>query len=1746
MKIRDLQEYIKDYTKGDIPKKLGTEEDEFYLNLKGRPYTDIKGMLGTMAAFAKNKHIQIFYEFLQNADDEASSNFYTFFDKENLLIINDGNTFPTQELYKFLDVGRGNKMNEPNKKGKYGQGSKLLYDFFLDKQQEELGIEGKIEKLRTQALIEELSAPILFSWKGETMVDELINFDVEKDTLQFQNKYDDLDYPLLTRIIYTYYPSSPFEKKIPFDKDVEVELFSKEHLNQFINFFKSVSQELPISTLTEGTALFIRLGRGQYEQLQETVNSQKFSHDIEVSLFLLDNVKRVKLQHIPAINRDNLVKAFIIENLEDSKKEVPFTLIYPKEPQDYDASEVSNFFQYFPILTEVHRFKFIIHSNIYDITQDRQSIDISEGKGNNADRLKVIGETLQQYVQKLKLQKEKFISFFLCYLLSESSQTKFYNETFLDNLKEAFTQNIPTQTGFRDSAEYVKIKNTSLSINPKDVGLENYDWLHSDLDNYQERVQKIFDEIEKWNIIDLLNKAEYENIVKWLKTLSEKDYKTLLNELVENTSETSNISAIPFIKFDDNEFRSLNEVLETEEPYFLITEKTKSIKDILKNKCEAKTNLTPFNTSENKLFQNIIKSFNEDNSLFDKINYHLLKEGFREKLNHHEKWTIFRNFHEQFDTRQIKDKIAKELLIFQNTEGKNKPLCELHPHANDLAPSGILNHYQMKYSETEFDDFSQIYQYTLKDKPNDLWNLFYENWEEIHLPEIKGKVEHIKVVYKDLHNLYETTNNQYNKHLKNLNFVYTYTTKGEFVTPEQVLYHQHLSNFSEQDYQTLIDFLEENTDYEFIPYEHLEAFKDYVSDYTSSVSCNNLKFTKDDFVPIEKKELLLLQKLKNSDEKFFAHFVVKEDDKTLQIKVKTDKEYQYFLGDSYRELNQFLQESDYYRLPRTLVSDFGNDESVLKESDVFATRLIDDYGGEPALMELVYQVTPNIKKRYVIKVLDDGFDLHSEGEKYDKKSFEARFIEIGVNLEMIEQVRENTSIDGKLLRQFEWRDDVSFTVDDETYVTFSLEELLPAKANGSRVLEKVKDLFPDDIPSDKIFTQKLAPLKDIKADLFQSANSLFDNTKESIKRITFLVAYYLSEESNQDTKPSIPKLQFKTELLEDFYNQGQKGLINYEKYYQLEDFSPSQCLQSKDPNLLYNTEKLPDWVQTWLNKHKEQEKAQKFLEAIGVSPETHATIQMRKALKNNERLNNKEDIDKLLENDFFSKNTFEWFAKNQDHPLKKGNNNYDTLSKLIEYYTKKHKVLPKYMLYLETEHEYKYNKTTVENTIYFVFRDTKRMVKAKNKYALNIINAYSTNNDFKELLKNNKIYQANIIGDIVEEKAKNAQEWNTHYYKEWKKDEKVKYTIKIAHEPFPFKYVLKYNQESHLIEENHDGKIAMTEHNGQKTIYIYQDGFEERSILKILQNHEENPDNEEDREQFFKGDEKSQFIKLLSLALPKEEDNKLLEQVKKANLQESDFKTLETIKNAGFERPQEIQTLIETNNKPRIELEEELSAEQKKQIRENIDELLKITEKFSQEELTEILENADRIKAFLEEEVKSKINEITGYMGEMLTYYDLKDRFEKEKIENIEHALQHVGDTQKEYDIVANYNDQEYKIDTKTTIKTIKEASQDESAIPIFIKISQYNYVIENPGINYVIDRVSLADMEDEYIIELKNIYQDQAMKVELEDIKSSIKQKIEEYMKIPENIKKYRQASIMFTMSFKNILNEELPFRKM
>ena len=132
--------------------------------------------------------------------------------------------------------------------------------------------------------------------------------------------------------------------------------------------------------------------------MKEALDNNSLIAGIQTSLSIVPSLERITINDRSFKSESNFNR--IPLNLGDNEqyKEKKADLILPDVPTEMQT-ELSNFFQSFPITEANHGLKFIIDSDLYNILGSRQSIDYTEV--NNQKKLERIGESLCEYFMGL-------------------------------------------------------------------------------------------------------------------------------------------------------------------------------------------------------------------------------------------------------------------------------------------------------------------------------------------------------------------------------------------------------------------------------------------------------------------------------------------------------------------------------------------------------------------------------------------------------------------------------------------------------------------------------------------------------------------------------------------------------------------------------------------------------------------------------------------------------------------------------------------------------------------------------------------------------------------------------------------------------------------------------------------------------------------------------------------------------------------------------------------------------------------------------------------------------------------------------------------------------------------------------------------------------------------------------------------------------------------------------------------------
>ena len=407
MKVRDLRQYIKTISKGNETLELVGSNKEYFLNMMSGQGQKVDALIAGAASFANNAKEQLFYEFVQNAYDASADSLFFYANEEFLIVLNNGEPFFTDlnifdlpegeeprdgQLYNFLAKGKSLKLNDDDKLGKYGQGSKLLYTLLAD-----INHNVNTEELLKDAIINNKKGPYLVSWHNMSQLDAwLIN-----DDEWIPAQADDVEnHILFAKILMSYYPIAPGQ---------DLERFSNEEAQRAIKAFNElVDPPRNKSFLTRGTALIIPLGKGKYDAIIEENNLENVRARLGVFASITADQERnvgKSLKHIYVMGKEaeqHPVSSLFVDFVEEGNK---FHYHFAFNPI-FAEKNVVNFFKGLPILQTKYRFGFILDSQILEVDDSRQRISDTE---KTCDQLRLAYTHLVDELKSLLVtNREKF------------------------------------------------------------------------------------------------------------------------------------------------------------------------------------------------------------------------------------------------------------------------------------------------------------------------------------------------------------------------------------------------------------------------------------------------------------------------------------------------------------------------------------------------------------------------------------------------------------------------------------------------------------------------------------------------------------------------------------------------------------------------------------------------------------------------------------------------------------------------------------------------------------------------------------------------------------------------------------------------------------------------------------------------------------------------------------------------------------------------------------------------------------------------------------------------------------------------------------------------------------------------------------------------------------------------------------------------------------------------------------------
>jgi len=679
---------------------------------------DLGKLLGTIALNVAADD-QAIYELIQNADDCKSSFFSVSYNENYLLCINNGNYFSDRDMSAIINVAGNYKEGEDI--GTFGIGFKILHRL--------VGADDGRE-----AIINDYAGPIIFSWNKFFQLeaflkeDEIkVGFDVKKDS----------ENPWLVKLLYTCFPSHLDEKIKLQNYDTEGVKFSKDELTEMRAFLKQSLQNVNLketNNLKNGSIFFLKLGKGKSKFLDEGID--KIKSGLSYSFKFLNSLHKIY------INGEEIKVKAVLDyshsfpigsnefkeiNPKNKNRDINFTFAFYRDYKkaiDLQNELAPNLYTFFSMDEEKNGFSFLLHCNAFDMNNDRRKLQANSQI--NEKLLPLIAQNIIEYSNKQKENNRSlFLSLYANFLLSKDPKNKPHiNNSFSKFIHQYISENIPTKNGFSANAQNVKINKLNIPLNLSFFGLSHIQWFE-----WNDKSDKLLiDEatktdklgIDEWDIRDIVEKSNLEDINSWISNIDDNTYIAFLKELDDSNLRIDTrikLCNVKLFKFSDGQKYSLYEVTgdiinrfdgnsgnykffksgNKKEDYIFHTQKTINIDHELK-----KLNFIICDLEISKY----LKRFFNDNWIVYYFNdiqpekniYHWIAAKCKsDNLSPEEKKRLFLNFINE-DTRfdNITENILKNLELFCDSNLNIKPLKEL---IGNIKTPAWLNPFKLKQDE---------------------------------------------------------------------------------------------------------------------------------------------------------------------------------------------------------------------------------------------------------------------------------------------------------------------------------------------------------------------------------------------------------------------------------------------------------------------------------------------------------------------------------------------------------------------------------------------------------------------------------------------------------------------------------------------------------------------------------------------------------------------------------------------------------------------------------------------------------------------------------------------------------------------------------------------------------------------------------------------------------------------------------------------------------------------------------------
>jgi hypothetical protein len=1197
---------------------------------------DIPGYLQSILKIAEDG--QAVYEFIQNAVDCDSSQFWIYFNQDYFIAINNGTSFEINELASILNIAQSEKRNLEDtsrcgKIGRFGIGFKLVHRL--------VGENDGSQELTT--ITEEgIKGPIMFSWSSHNQLLDLLKEDrvFEQINLNNETKGEYLNSPWLLKIILTNFPAAPNESA----KDFNYQRFIPFPLSELLElkgYLKSsLGDVLQNRTLlSKGSLFFIKLGKGKSDRLSNESVALEIGVNHSMSFFK-------KLQKI-TINSTEITKKNQVKwiDFEIGKNETEFAEIQPeylfcpiKIAFGYYTNfnllqtlhKQPNFFKYFPLGEEVNKMCVLIHCDAFDIASDRRKIHQSV---RNEKIFKALQDRLERtFLDMLDSDQDSFKWIFLSILFSEIPEEGSHL-SFIKGLKEFFNSRIPILEDVKPM-DSILLKAFKAEILPEDFGIQDSFWFSWNFLEDEVICRRAKDELglEKYELKHLIIKGDPDAISTFFFNCSTPFYLEILSELEKEEFTKSldeALSKIKWIKTISGKMISADE---------LYSDEVWALKEIPESTGQLLLKLGKETTIQEL---NYLKGDLADLIFPYRPELKTISSFFSEPEN--QKLIIQLSVEERFAleslTKSNKDSVAAPL--FKSKTGELFCLTELvSPAAIDL-PDWLdcitldakdfasLNEDQKKLLVFRDDIFEKVIlssnsiQHVLKKLKTSEIETFYAFLIDLPKPENLDKLAEISF-------LFSAKSNAFYSH-------------GELYFPKSLI------GLPESKFSHVLRALESVTNLVIPQYSSINLLKSLLIEskpisVSSEIAIANKIRSEDinDFL-----DWLVL----NEEFEFLESYLVDASEESYEIK-EAEGKVQFYSPDL--KLISYIQTLDkahsFILFDKNL---YASDRSKigLKEGEELIDKLLTDGLFDEDLIQF-FPNRPNqeMARKFLLALPELSIETNTQNKSASSKH---KIVQLAVDVfsedeEGQLQFRSKITIDGHSLEDRAISDDIFFSsVNGEQSIELKtkLSEVMDQYKERSYSLTSVANAFPGIGISN--LKKVLGPKKKSPKAILKELQGTNLERYSAVQ--TFFVAFYNSFNSIMNGFSDIPSFVILYEEDESTYQESAKEFLTI---CMTEGFFIGFADQLQFPDIDFSTlvldfdfalreELPPKWLEEWINEEEDlRVDRHKFLSKLNSNSSDSPTVKLRKAL-----LDNIEDTDLLrtsITNKSLFANTLVW------------------------------------------------------------------------------------------------------------------------------------------------------------------------------------------------------------------------------------------------------------------------------------------------------------------------------------------------------------------------------------------------------------------------------------------------------------------------------------------------------------------------